>query len=420
MPLQFHQHTLSNGLTIIGEHNPAAQSVAAGYFVNTGSRDEVSAEAGVSHFLEHMMFKGTDKRSAEAINREFDELGARYNAYTNEEHTVYYGAVLPERGAKLLDLLSDMMRPALRQSDFDMEKKVILEEIAMYDDRPNFKVFERGGTAFFGEHPAGNSVLGSSQSIRDLSREQMLDYFQRRYAANNLTLSIAGKYDWQATLAQIEELTAQWQSQASPRQHPKLHGKVGLDNIQDDKVKRVHIATFATGLGAQDENRYAANILSRIIGLGSGSRLYWALLDNGLADAASFSHSASDRVGAYYGYISTSSANYKQVMEIFQQVLAEVQRDGVSSEEWQRAQRTLATGVTLGGETPMRRLMSLGVNYLYNQDYRPVSMTVERIMKTEHSQGMALLEQRPFANLYHYILEPQSPILESQSPETKV
>lgn len=408
MALQFHQHTFANGLTLIGEFNPAAQSVAAGYFVNTGSRDEVSAESGVSHFLEHMMFKGTDRRSADAINREFDELGARYNAYTNEEHTVYYGAVLPERREKMLDLLSDMMRPALRQSDFDMEKNVILEEIAMYDDRPNFKVFEQGGTAFFAEHPAGNSVLGSSQSIRDLSREQMLDYFQRRYAANNLTLTIAGKYDWEAVVAQVQEATQHWQSQESPRQHPELSGTVGQDNIHDDKVKRVHIATFAKGLGAQDERRYAANILSRIIGVGSGSRLYWALLDNGLADAASFSHSASDRVGAYYGYISTSSDNYAKVMDIFQQVLAEVQRDGVSSEEWQRAQRTLATGVTLGGETPMRRLMSLGVNYLYNQDYRPVSMTVERIMNTARSQGMALLEQRPFDNLYHYILQPQN------------
>ena len=155
MSLTFQKTTLDNGLTIIGEHNPEAQSFAAGYFVKTGSRDETQEVAGVSHFLEHMMFKGTPRRSPADINREFDELGANYNAYTSDERTVYYGAVLPERGPKLLDLLSDMMRPALRQEDFDLEKNVILEEIAMYEDRPSFKVFEEGNEHFYNGHPLG-------------------------------------------------------------------------------------------------------------------------------------------------------------------------------------------------------------------------------------------------------------------------
>ena len=152
--MTFNETVLPNGLKIIGEHNPEAQSFAAGYFVRTGARDETADVSGVSHFLEHMMFKGTDKRSAEAINLEFDTIGANYNAYTSDERTVYYGAVLPERGAALVDLLSDMMRPALRESDFDLEKNVILEEIAMYEDRPGFKVFEEGNARFLPGAPA--------------------------------------------------------------------------------------------------------------------------------------------------------------------------------------------------------------------------------------------------------------------------
>jgi len=157
----FHETTLKNGLTVIGEHNPGAQTFAAGYFVKTGARDETPEVAGVSHFLEHMMFKGTPKRSAEAINLEFDVLGANYNAYTSDERTVYYGAVLPERGAALLDLLSDMMRPALREDDFTLEKNVILEEIAMYEDCPRSRFSRRATRAF-----TGTTRLGTRCSAR--------------------------------------------------------------------------------------------------------------------------------------------------------------------------------------------------------------------------------------------------------------
>src|SRR6185312_12145608 len=136
--MPFHSHKLANGLQLIGETSPSARSAALGFFVRTGSRDETSEVSGVSHFLEHMMFKGTPNRSPEDVNREFDEMGARYNAFTSEEETVYYGAVLPRFQNRILDLLADMMRPALRKEDFDMEKNVILEEIAMYEDRPQF------------------------------------------------------------------------------------------------------------------------------------------------------------------------------------------------------------------------------------------------------------------------------------------
>src|SRR6185312_7363460 len=155
--MSFQQHRLSNGLTIIGEPKASAQSMAAGFFVKTGARDETPEVSGVSHFLEHMMFKGTARRSAEDINREFDEIGADSNAFTSEEVTVYYGSVLPEFQDRLLDILSDMMRPSLNGDDFDVEKGVILEEIAMYQDQPQSTVSDLLRREHFGEHPLGNS-----------------------------------------------------------------------------------------------------------------------------------------------------------------------------------------------------------------------------------------------------------------------
>ena len=169
--LRFDKKVLDNGLTIIGEHNPRAVSSAVGYMVHTGARDETPEMAGVSHFLEHMLFKGNERLSADDINRTFDELGADYNAYTSEERTVYYGAVPADRAGELLGLLTELMQPSLRQEDFDMEKKVILEEIAMYQDRPSQRLFELANERYWAGHPLGNSVLGSNESVGGLERD---------------------------------------------------------------------------------------------------------------------------------------------------------------------------------------------------------------------------------------------------------
>ena len=158
--MEFLQTTLQNGLTVIGERNPQTKSLALGYFVRTGSRDESADVSGVSHFLEHMMFKGNQRFSPQDINREFDRIGAKYNAFTSEEVTAYHGAVLPERQSELLEILTNLMRPSLRQEDFDMEKNVILEEIEMYKDRPSFAVFDALRPLYFRDHPLGEQHPG--------------------------------------------------------------------------------------------------------------------------------------------------------------------------------------------------------------------------------------------------------------------
>ena len=407
-PLTFHKTVLSNGLTVIGEHNPLAQSFAAGYFANTGSRDEQPEVAGVSHFLEHMMFKGTSRRTAEDVNLEFDALGANYNAYTNDERTVYYGAVLAERSAKLLDLLSDMMRPALRQDDFDSEKNVILEEIAMYEDRPQFKVFELATERYFNGHPLGNSVLGTTDSIKALTREQMLAYFNARYAPNNLLLAVAGNYDWDAVITQVEDLTASWQQAKTTRVYPQVCAKEGDESLQDTKVKRAHVAVFAPGVSAQDPLRYAASILANVIGDSSGSRLYWALVDKGLVDSAGLSHSSNDGAGSFTGYVSSGPQDIKKVLGIYHQVLQDVQTNGVTQEEWQRAQRKLATSLTLRGETPFGRLMSFGTSYLYTHTYQSVADVVNAVFNSSVEDALVLLQRKPFSKAYSFTLSSES------------
>ncbi len=195
--MKFRHHCLDNGLEIIAECNPAAYSTAIAFFVKTGSRDEIDALSGVSHFLEHMAFKGTPTRSAADVNRELDEMGAHSNAFTSEEQTVYYVTVLPEYQDRALELLSDILRPSLRHDDFDTEKQVILEEIAKYDDQPPFGAHEKSMALHFQEHPLARSVLGTLDSVSALSPDQMRGYFERRYAPNNMTLAAAGNVDFE-------------------------------------------------------------------------------------------------------------------------------------------------------------------------------------------------------------------------------
>src|SRR5579884_3326804 len=186
--MPFQSQTLANGLQIIGETSPSARSVALGFFVRTGSRDETPDESGVTHFLEHMVFKGTPHRTYLDVNRDFDRIGADYNAFTSEENTVFHACILPEYLPQAVDLLADILRPSLRDEDFDTEKKVILEEIGMYEDQPAFCAYEKAKHLHFADHRLGNSVLGSIASITALSRDQMHGYFNKRYVAPNITV----------------------------------------------------------------------------------------------------------------------------------------------------------------------------------------------------------------------------------------
>jgi predicted Zn-dependent peptidase len=219
--LRFRQHTLANGLEIIAECNPAAYSAAIAFFVKTGSRDETTALSGVSHFLEHMAFKGTPTRSAADVNRELDEMGAHSNAFTSEEQTAYYITVLPEYQDRALDLLSDMMRPSLRPADFETEKQVILEEIAKYDDQPPFGAHEKSMALHFQEHPLSRSVLGTLDSVSALSPDQMRGYFECRYVPNNLTLAAAGNVDFDRLVRLAERRCGGWQPQPVQRLIPR-------------------------------------------------------------------------------------------------------------------------------------------------------------------------------------------------------
>jgi predicted Zn-dependent peptidase len=367
-----------------------------GFFVQTGARDEPRELMGVSHFLEHMMFKGTARRSAEDVNREFDEMGADYNAFTGHECTVYYAHVLPEFLPRAVDLIGDMLRPALREEDFSVEKKVILEEIGMYEDRPQWRLQDYLLECHFAGHPLGFRVLGTTGSIGALGVESMRQYFQRRYGSGNIIVAASGKFDPEELGRNLQSCRAMDHDGAPVRSYD-LPAPEGLEkSLADPRLTRHYMAAMSLAPSAQDPRRYAAAVLADVLGGGEGSRLHWALIDPGLADEADFSHVPQDRVGAFMAYASCDPERAGQVEQIMLETL-----DGAAAsldaDEIERAKNKLATQATLKGEQPLGRMMNLGGQWTYLKDYVPLEQELERLMAVKVDQVRGLLTQTPLA-----------------------
>ncbi|HEV3120310.1 MAG TPA: pitrilysin family protein [Isosphaeraceae bacterium] len=393
--MQFHQTVLGNGLQVIAEVNDQAHSVAAGFFVKAGSRDETPREAGISHFLEHMIFKGTPRRDALAVNRDFDRVGAKHNAQTSEEDTVFHVTCLPEYLPRSLEVLADIMRPSLREEDFTTEKEVILEEIKMYLDNPMSVAYEAAKSLHFGTHPLGHSVLGSIESIRALPVEEMRGYFERRYGAHNIVLAFAGNAPWEELCGLAEERCGSWRGGAAEREvvRPRGSGKFQTVPRAEDNQETVIAVADAPELESSD--RYAAQLLATILGDHTGSRLYWSLIDPGHADAVDLTYQDYNRAGAFYTFLSCepeeTQANLARIAEVFSKSMSE----GLSEEELTQAKNKVLARTVLRSERPMGRLMSLGFHWTYRRQYLTVEQELEAFSAVSCADLKRVLKEYP-------------------------
>ena len=396
--MQFNKVILDNGLEIIAEVNPDAFSLSLGYFVKTGSRDETSQVAGVSHFLEHMLFKGTPRRTSVDVNRQLDDLGSQSNAFTSEEQTVYYMSVLPENQFPALDLLTDMMRPSLRDDDFQTEKQVILEEIAMYDDQPPYGAMERAMEEFFGEHPLATRVLGTKESVSGLTADAMREYHSARYAPNNLCLVATGTVDFDALVQETQKMTKNWRPAEAGR---KLHKPVA----RSKDVQMIHppatqqyTLEFSPGPGYMDEDRYVTRILATILGDDSGSRMFWELVDKGLADAAvCYTYEFQD-CGVFGLYLAGDPDQQVDNWQLMQSIVDASDSQPITERELELAKNKICAGILLSSEKPSNRLFSVGGGWLSRRQYETASQVSERyrsVVIDRVQKAFGLLKQRP-------------------------
>lgn len=393
--MEFRSHTLDNGLEVIAECNGEAHSTALGFFVKTGSRDETDLTGGVSHFLEHMTFKGTPTRSADDVNREFDEMGAHYNAFTNEENTVYYAAVLPECQDRALELLSDVLRPSLRTEDFHTEKQVILEEICMYEDQPPFRADEKCRSAYYGSHPLGNSILGTVDSITRLSVEAMRDYFRQRYSPGNVVLGGAGRIDFDAFCAGAQRCCGAWEPAENSRNIEQIAPRQGFHLFKKEIATQQYVLQLARGPAASDRRRYAAKLLATVLGDDSGSRLYWELVDPGLAEHAGLSHCEYEGAGLMMTYMSCTpdraAENLQRILDVYRRAEA----GGITPAELDQAKSKVRSRIVLSSERPPGRLFSVGSDWVYRREYRSVRDDLEEVAAITPQEIAEVLSEYP-------------------------
>ncbi len=391
--MEFRKQVLDNGLEIVVEHNPRAYSLAMGFFVRAGARDESSELAGVSHFLEHMAFKGTSRRSAAEINRGLDDIGSHANAYTSEEQTVYYAALVPDYQDQAIDLLCDMMRPALRKDDFEVEKKVIVEEIHKYDDQPPFGAHEKCLAAFFGQHPLGNNVLGSVASVSALTPDAMRAYFDQRYSASNMTLVATGNLNYDRLVREMDRATRGWKSRSVTRDRLPAQGQRERRVIHRESATQEYVIQISSGPDALDDSRFAHRLMTVVFGDDSGSRLYWKFVDTGLAEFASCGAFEYEGAGITMVYLGCDPEDVAELLQELSEMQDALESDGVTEEELELAKCKTCSQIVRRSEKPSNRLFSVGNNWVQRRTYRNVQDSLASYRRVTTSDVQAALSQ---------------------------
>jgi predicted Zn-dependent peptidase len=393
----FYTHTLRNGLQIVGQPMPDFESVAVSYYVRTGSRDEHDPTiAGVSHFLEHMVFKGTKTLDWQEITLAFNKIGAEINAFTSHESTVFYARVLGEYLDKAFELLSDMMYPRLAESDFETEKEVIVNEIARSEDQPSNIAYRRLMQTYFSDHPLGRDVLGTRDSIRGMHIEQMRNYWQQRYAANNLILSVAGNFEWEHIVELAEQHCSNWRVGDASHDVSFYQPDRSINNIMvDPKLKQQIMILAMPTIDVKHPDYYAANLGGSILGDSDGSRLYWNIYQQGLAESVGAGIWAMEGAGLLLMEANTTPENAPRVLKMLRSELDSLLTDGVHEDELQRAKDKWISGIVLSSDSTFARMRSLASDWVTEGRLVSVEEEIERVEKVTCEDVMRALHLFP-------------------------
>lgn len=405
----FYVDRLENGLQILGQRMPDLESVSVCFFARTGARDEHDdAIYGVSHFLEHMVFKGTARRDTEQITLDFNRMGAEFNAFTSLEQTVYYARVLREYLPDAIDLLSDMMRPRLDESDFNIERNVIIEEIARSEDVPTGQAYRRLMQSFFAGASLGHDVLGTRESIGALQVEQMRAYAGRRYAANNLILAVAGNFEWEQLRALAAEKCGSWQSGEMGREAAQFTPTPTSTIIVKPQQKQQIMLLAWPNVSVQDDDLYAAYLAMMVLGDGTGSRLFWNIYQKGLAETASASLSPMDGTGMSVAFISTTPDHAPGVLELLRAELKSLQSDGIHEDELRRAKDKLVSRTVLDGDSAFSRMQDLAYTWAAKEEVRSIQDEIAEIEAVTLADVRRVLDRFPCTE--HHVLTTYGPL----------
>ena len=370
---------LESGLTVATEHVPGALSVATGVWVGVGSRDEPAELSGVSHFLEHLLFKGTPNRTSQEISRSVDRVGGDFNAFTAKEYTAYYCRLPARHAVFCIDLLADVLiRPALRETDVDSERLVILEELAMDDDSPDDVAHRMFAAQLFAGHPLGRETAGDRETVQAITAADVRRFFESHYHAGSMVVSLAGPIDHDEALQLISNAFAD----VRPTGHTPIRSApdaVGAHDSIDDDTEQVHIVMGGRSFARGDEDREALDVVNHVFGGGLSSRLFEEIRERrGLAYSVYSGVSAYADSGAFQMYAGTQPEHGDEVIDLMRSELDRLVSDSISDDELDVATGYLTGAFELGLEDTGARMARNGSQLITTGSIRPIADQVAR------------------------------------------
>jgi predicted Zn-dependent peptidase len=379
---------LPSGLRVLTEAIPTTRSVSFGIWVSIGSRDETGSRTGVSHFLEHLLFKGTHKRNALQISAEIEAVGGETNAFTTKEYTCYYARVLDEDLPLAIDVMCDLVADSvLEPADVETERAVILEEIAMHDDEPGDEVHDLFARAIYGDHPLGRLISGTEETISPMTRRQIQSFYRRRYTAPTIVIAAAGNLDHAAVVKLVRQalqgtpLDTEPAEPSRPRPAtPRVRTLAAQTVVEHKDTEQAHVVLGCPGIGRLDERRFALGVLNNVLGGGMSSRLFQEIREQrGLAYSVySYSSQYADS-GVFAVYAGCAPGKVDEVLELTRAALAEVAAHGITDAELARGKGMTKGAYVLGLEDTGSRMSRLAKGELLFGDLLSVDELLARV-----------------------------------------
>jgi predicted Zn-dependent peptidase len=377
--------SLPGGLRVVTEAMPGVRSVSVGVWVAAGSCDETPRVAGASHYLEHLLFKGTRRRSALDIAAAMDAVGGEFNAFTEKEHTCFYATVLDRDLPLAIDIISDVVLDAtLTAEDVDVERNVVLEEIAMRDDDPSDLVHDDFASTLFGDTPIGRPILGTVDSIQALTRAQVAGYYRRKYVPPAMVVAVAGALDHSTVVQQVRRAFADRLDPSAPtlpvRRSAAVRGAGRAVSVRGDDTEQANIVVGTIGLSRHDDRRFALSVLSTALGGGMSSRLFQSIRERrGLAYSVYSFSSQYAGTGQFGVYAGCQPGKAEEVLSLVHDELVDVARHGLRSDEVERGKGQVRGGMVLGLEDPGARMTRIGKSELAVGDILGVDDLLARV-----------------------------------------
>lgn len=372
---------LSSGAKLAVEEIPYLKSAAVGVYIKVGSRNETPAIAGASHFVEHMLFKGTEQRSARQIAESFEGMGGQLNAFTSKEYTGLYARTLDEDIYQALEIVFDMIFSSkFNEKDFNTERGVVIEEINMYEDAPDDLVHDVFAQKFFSGHPLGFPILGTLETIGNMERDTLHDFYHTYYQPDNMVFAVAGNVDANKIRDFIERKCAEHINKPLPDKLESPHPGSPFIELLAKEVEQVQICLGVPGISYHNEDRYTQNVLNSILGGGMSSRLFQSLREErGLAYSVYSYPSSYKDSGLYTIYIGTSPTKVPEFFAAFHEQLQNLLNEGVSAEEVERTQKLMKSSIYLGMESVMNRMTRLAKSILMYDSIQLPEEIIEKI-----------------------------------------